>query len=278
MTERHPATRKRVVYDVPGTAQVEVRRGCPYSPDGATLDFYAPLGSNGENPLPAVVFVSGLPDAGALKMLGCRINEMESFVSWGRLVAAHGLMGITYTTSDDPAADVTRVLDFLKAGGSRHGVDASRLGLWACSSHVPTALSALMCGRASIRCAVLCYGLMLDLNGATGVADAARTWRFANPTSGRTVADLQPETPLFIVRAGQDAIAGVNESIDRFVPAALAANLALTVVNLPAAPHAFDLDDDGVAARDAVEQILNFLRVHLDGVVPLACDARPAGP
>ena len=33
---------------------------------------------------------------------------------------------------------------------------------------------------------------MLDLDGATGVADAAQTFRFTNPNAGKSIDDLPP--------------------------------------------------------------------------------------
>ena len=153
------------------------------------VDIYYPPDHSG--PLtPAVVFVSGLSDIGAQKFLGCRINETESFVSWARLVAARGLVGVTYTTANDPAADLRAVLAFLIANGHTLGIDSARLALWASSSHVPNALGQLIEQPGSLTCAVLCYGFMLDLDGSTGVATAQRTWRFANPVAGKTVDDL----------------------------------------------------------------------------------------
>lgn len=61
-----------------------------------------------------------------------------------------------------------------------------------------------------------------------------------------------------LVRAGQDAVPGVNTSIDHFVAAALARNLPVTVMNHPMAPHSFDLLDDTGASREVIRQILAF--------------------
>jgi hypothetical protein len=66
-----------------------------------------------------------------------------------------------------------------------------------------------------------------------------------------------------VVRAGQDAVPGVNVSIDHFVASALARNLPVTVVNHTTAPHSFDLLDDTEASREVIRQILAFLRIHL---------------
>ena len=66
-----------------------------------------------------------------------------------------------------------------------------------------------------------------------------------------------------VVRAGQDAVPGVNASIDQFVAAALARNLPVTATNHPTAPHSFDLLDDTEASREVIRQVLAFLRFHL---------------
>jgi hypothetical protein len=256
---RHPVTRKRVVYDVPGTAVVKVKRGVAYAGAGSrTLTLYYPPSWDGAA-TPAVVFVMGLGDERAKEVLGCRISEMESYISWGRLVAASGLVGVTYATEDDPVNDTRMVLEFLGAEGDRLGVDRSRLGIWACSSHVPSALGLMIASPLSVCCAVCCYGFMLDLDGATDVADAQRVWHFANPAAGRVVSDLPGGVPILIARGGRDEVPHVNASIDRFVVHALGDNLPMTLVNHASAPHAFDLDDDSETTRQVVRQVLAFL-------------------
>jgi hypothetical protein len=62
--------------------------------------------------------------------------------------------------------------------------------------------------RDHLKCAVFCYGYMLDFNGSTGVADAAKQFGFVNACAGRSVADLPHDLPLFIARAGQDRMPG----------------------------------------------------------------------
>ena len=69
--------------------------------------------------------------------------------------------------------------------------------------------------------------------------------------------------PLFIARAGKDAIPGVNASIDKFVAEALERNLTLTVVNHPAGSHGFDHKEDDARTREILEMALAFFRAHL---------------
>jgi acetyl esterase/lipase len=183
-------------------------------------------------------------------------------VSWARLMAASGIAAITYTNRE-PARDARELLDYVRRNAATLGIDEGRIGLWASSGNVPLALSLLMEAQVALECAVLCYGYMLDLGGATGVADAAREWGFVNPAAGRSVDDLPKDVPLFVVRAGNDSFGRLNETLDRFLAEALRANLPVTFVNYPEAPHAFDLFVNDEASREIIRAILVFLRFHL---------------
>jgi acetyl esterase/lipase len=263
-------SKKTLVYRIPGMDAVDVRREVEYhaTKTGAlTMDIYYPPGSKRGARLPAVVFVAGFPDEGFAAKVGCRFKEMGSSISWGRLTAATGLVALTYTNRE-PATDIHALLRYVRAHAAALGIDETRLGVWASSGNVPLALSLLMReGNAYLKCAVLCYGYTLDLEGATGVAEAARMFGFANPCAGKSVDDLPPDLPLLIARAGQDALPHLNETLDRFLSKALARNLPLTFVNHPTAPHAFDLLDDTEPSRAIIRQILAFMQFHLLGAV-----------
>jgi hypothetical protein len=266
-TQRHEITKKRVVYQTPAEQAVIIRREVEYrvTDVGAlTMDIYHPPDSKTEARIPAVVFVNGYPDPGAQKMLGCKFKEMEFYISWGRLMAASGLVAITYTTGKEPATDIHALLQYVRQNAVALGTDENRIGLWACSGHVPNALSVLMQeARGYLKCAVLCYGCMLDLDGHAYIAEAAKMWGFVNPCSGKSVEDLPHDIPLFIARAGRDEMPHLNETLDRFLGKALTGNLPVTFVNHPEAPHAFDLHHDSETSREIIRQILTFTRFHL---------------
>lgn len=264
--QRADITRKAVVYQMPGMEAVMVRRDIEHraAPGGVlTMDIYYPPDRRSGARVPAVLFVVGFSDEGAEARLGCKFKEMASYVSWARLVAASGLAAVTYTNRE-PAADLSALRQYLQQNAGSLGLDEKSMGLWACSGNVPLALSTLMQeARNRPKCAVLSYGYMLDLEGSTSVADASKQWGFANPCAGKSVRHLPQETPLFLVRAGQDQMPHLNETIDAFVAAASACNLPITFVNHPAAPHAFDLLHDSETSREIIRQILAFLRFHL---------------
>jgi acetyl esterase/lipase len=188
---------------------------------------------------------------------------MESYISWGKLAAASGLVAVTYTTRE-PETDIHILLRYLRKNAAALRIDENRIGLWSCSGNVPNALSVLMDEPGDyLTCAVLCYGIMLDLEGDTSVAEAARRWGFVNPCAGKTVDDLPQNIPLFIVRAGKDETPHLNETIDRFLAQALICNLAITFANHAAAPHSFDVMDDSETSREIIGQILAFMQYHL---------------
>ncbi len=260
-------TKKKVVYQMPAASAVTIRPDEEYRVTDSgvlTMDIYYPPVAKSAARIPAVIFVSGYPDPGCQKMLGCKLKEMESYRSWGRLTAASGLAAITYATGQDPAADIHGLMQHVRQNAAELRIDENRIGLWSCSGNVPNALSVLMQeGQDHLKCAVLCYGLMLDLEWSTSVADAARQWGFVNPCAGKSVADLSPNIPLFVVRAGQDETPHLNETMDRFLGKALSCNLPVTFVNHPTAPHAFDIMDDSETSHEIIRQILAFMRFHL---------------
>ena len=80
-------TKKRVVYQIPGMDAVTIRRDIQYdsNSEGLTMDVYLPPDCKTGARIPAVLFVSGYSDLGFQRILGCKLKEMESYVSWGKV-------------------------------------------------------------------------------------------------------------------------------------------------------------------------------------------------
>jgi hypothetical protein len=267
---------RRAVYEIPGMDRVTVRKDVIYRTTDAgplTMDVRAPAGADA--PLPAVVLVLGYNDVGFEKVFGSRFKETAMVVSWAELIAASGMAAITYTNRE-PAADLEALLRHVRDHAEELGIDRERIGIWATSGNVPVALSALMRSpdpgglsdaprtlNPAPRAGVLLYGFMLDFDAATGVAEAAAAFRFANPNSGKSVDDIPADLPLLIVRAGLEQFPHLNESIDRFAARAVALNRPITLVNHATGPHAFDLLDNSDTTRAIVRQVLAFLRDRL---------------
>ena len=269
MTEkspRHEISFKRVVYEIPGMDAVTIQHDVEYrkvDADALTVDVYYPAGAAAGSRIPAVVIVAGYPDRGYEKGVGCRFKDIEMCVSWGRLLAASGLAAVTYA-NQEPVADLDALLHYLSRNAGALGIDESRIGVYAFSGCGPLGLSVLMGeSRDYLKCAVLSCAYVTDCDGSTGTADAARQWGFVNPCAGTSVDDLPPGVPLFIARAGHDAMPGLNDALDRFIARALARNLPITFVNHASAPHAFEILDDSETSRKVIRQMLAFLRFHL---------------
>src|SRR5262245_7534202 len=82
-----------VVYDVPATRDVTLRADVPYFKDAGvtlTLDLYLPPGAKPSDRRPAVVFLNAIGDRP-----GDKTKHWEIYRTWPRLVAAHGLVGIS---------------------------------------------------------------------------------------------------------------------------------------------------------------------------------------
>jgi acetyl esterase/lipase len=209
-----------------------------------------------------VLIVTGYADAGVPTPLGCAFKDMAWAISLAQLIAASGMAAVAYTTRE-PGTDAGEVLGHIARHAAALRIDTARVGLWAASGHAPLALALLMRRQPhTFRAAVLSNGFTLDATGST-VADAARTYRFVNPSAGRSVDDLPSDVPLFLVRSGRDEFPGLNDTLDRFVSDALARNLPVTLVNHATAGHAFELNDDSDTSRHVIGQMLAFLRVHL---------------
>jgi dienelactone hydrolase len=258
-----------VVYSIPGMETVRVLRDVPYrSTESGSLcfDVYYPPGSAADSQLPAVLFVHGYSDAGVPNLFGRTFKQMGHPVSWAQLIAASGMVAILYSNRQ-PVDDLEAILQHLRDHAVGLGIDRNRLGLFATSGHVPLGLSLLMQPeRREVRCAVFCCGYMLDLNGATSVADMQKLYPFANPCAGKSMEDVRRDVPMLVARAGRDQF-GVNESLDSFIAGALHQDLPVRLVNHPGVPHAFDLFDDTEATREIIREILRFMQFHLVGPV-----------
>lgn len=246
---------KPVVYQLPYAG--EVRTDITLGADPITMDIYYPEDRSG--PVPVVVMVFGFRDPGFQAMTGMKLKQIRQNVCWAELLAASGMAAVLYSPVD-PVEDVLTVIDALKFNAAGLNIDAERIGIWSVSGNVPNALHVLD-SRNDIACAALCYGFMLDLNGATAVADASAQFKFANPNAGES--RLPETTPMLIVRAGKDEFAGLNQTIDEFVTLAQSKQLDLELLSYEAGVHAFDVDDDSEESIAAIKKILSYLQERL---------------
>jgi hypothetical protein len=249
--------KKTIVLRLPEMDSVSVRRDETYLVDdeGALLlDVYTPAAEG--TPPPVVVIAIGYPDPQGL------FRRFGWHVSWARLLAASGLAAVIYGNRR-PAADVHAVLKHVRDRADTLGLDAGRIGLLASSGHGPVALSALM-QDSKLACAAFLFAFTMDLNGSDHVANAARQYGCLDACAGKSAADLPADIPLLFARAGRDQFAGLNDAMDGVIAAGLARNLPVSMVNHPGGVHAFDLEEDSEASRGIIQQVLSFLRQHLE--------------
>ncbi len=267
--------RRRIVYQVPEMERARVRKDITYktTDEGMlALDVYAPASGNGA--LPAVIFVHGDGPAEFVH----NAKEWGVFVSWGQLVAASGLVGITFnhrsthgfTRLDEVSTDVDDLLAFVRANAETLGVDASRVCMWIASAGGPFGMRVAL-GMApgmapdGIRCIVAYYTVMdvLPLRAQLPATVSDATLRACSPVAA--LADAAADVPpLFVARAGLDRV-DLNDGLDRFIATALARNVTLDVMNHPAGHHGFDALDDDERSREIIRRTLEFMREHLLG-------------
>lgn len=222
---------------------------------GRVMDVYRPADRNAA--CGVVIIASGYTAPGLKRHLGRTAREFASVRSWCELFTAEGLAAVAYDAID-PATDLQLVIKSLTRRGATWGIDPSLMGIFACSGNTPVALSF----SGHLECRALLYGYTIDCEGTGFVADASKQFGFATPIDG---VDAAPSVPTLVVRAGNDAFAGLNDSIDAFVANALRKNLPVTLINHPSAPHGFDLTDDGDESRRIIRQVLKFVSERLGG-------------
>ena len=206
-----------------------------------------------------VLFVSGYPDAGLQRIFGRAWRDVGQIESWAQLLAAHGIATAVYV-NDEPARDALLALQYLKRQGAGLNIDPTRIGIWSVSGNVPNALSLLASADAATgRCAVLSNGFFFG----SAMVNAARQYGFVAPADDSVLASVNPALALFVIRSGREENVGLNDSLDAFVAQAVAANKSLALLNLPDAPHNFEVAYDNPATRAAIRQTIAFYQTHL---------------
>jgi hypothetical protein len=258
--------KKPVVYQLPGMSELRVRQNVRYMTSGTdelTMDiYYPPEIKSGAQP-PLAIIVDGYSDFRTPNLFGCTFKEMAWTTSWARLLAVSGMAVVTYSPRE-PDQDLQVLLQFCRDNSASLGTDVSRMGLLAASGNAANALAALTReGGERFRAAAICYGFTLDMDGSTVVAEAGKQYGFVTPPPGKSVEDLPRDLSLFIVRAGRDQFAGLNDSLDRFVAGVVKRNIPVTFINHATGVHGFDLWEDNETSRRIIQQTLDFMAHHL---------------
>src|SRR5438874_13663489 len=237
-----------VVLKVPGMDTVKVVENLKYTKSddaNVLMDIYIPPDLSENEKRPAVIFLHG----------GAKTDytpkDWGVYTSWGRLIAASGFVGVTFThrleyptaSLEKAAVDVLDAVKYVRVNADKYHVDKDRVCLIAYSAGGPLLTLALRGDMPFIRCLVGFYSFM-DIQQS----DYAKT---ENPEAVKAfspITYLETDTskipPMFLARAGHDEVPTMLDSIDRFVAKALSANVALTLMNHPQGVHGFDNQND----------------------------------
>jgi acetyl esterase/lipase len=175
-----------LVHPLPDPEWVELRPNLVYAHAGGralAMDVYLPTRRAPGTRVPAVLLVDGEADPNLLR----GVREWGQYTGWGRLLAGEGMAGVAFEHRaiaeagfEAVVAEVDDALVAVRERASDLGIDQERVGLAAFSAGVPLTAAALAGAARQVRCAVLCYGPLDDL-------------------------ELDPALPpLLVVRAGRD--------------------------------------------------------------------------
>jgi acetyl esterase/lipase len=261
-----------VVLKVPGMDRVKVVQNLKYTKSddpNVLMDIYVPPDLSENEKRPAVIFLHG----------GAKTDytpkDWGVYTSWGRLIAASGFVGVTFThrleypntSLEKAAADVRDAIKYVRENADKYHIDKDRVSLIAYSAGGPLLTLAMRGDMPFVRCLVGFYAFM-DIQQS----DYRKTEKAETVKSFSPITYLQTDTskipPMFIARAGRDEVPTMRDSIDRFVSEALSKNIALTLVNHPQGVHGFDNQNDDERSKEIIRAAIEFIGLHLGNESP----------
>ncbi len=224
------ASAQNFAYPLPPTSGIAIRKDRPYRTwNGGDLlmDTYRPAKISPSSRLPVLVILNGLAQSR---------RDDSYYISWAKLAAAQGFVGINFDTHDNGLEeDFDRLLDYLAAHASELNVDANQLAVYAASGNVSSGFPLVENPkRTALKAAVMYYG-------------------------SADISKFRLDLPVLYVRAGLDR-PGVNERIAALSSAAVKQNAPVTLLNYPGGHHAFELVDDNDATREVIDRTFAFLK------------------
>jgi acetyl esterase/lipase len=266
-----------IYYAIPGMERVQVVRNVVYktttvagrSNQPLALDVYRSLeGATA----PGVVFVHG----GLSPTQAPTAKDWNSYQSWGRVAAASGMVAVVLNhrmnTNDnvrEAGSDLMDAIAFVRTNAGQYGLDPNRLCVAFYSAGGPISSVLLRDTPPYLRCVVLYYPY-LDLEHLREQTPFRSPYAAAYVDSLR---DYSPRValsrgaerlpPIFLARAGRDAIPYLNASVSRFMADAVSNNVMIDFVNHPTGAHGFDTRTRDDRTQAIIEQTIAFLRRHL---------------
>lgn len=231
------------------------------------MDVYSPPNISSNTRLPGVLFLHGGPVPSDLPL---QPKDWGVYMGYGALAAASGFIGITfnYRYNDlqclpDASANIQAAIQYIRTNADEFHLDNERIAIWAFSGGGPYLRPILRNMSSFIRCIAAFYTL-LDLRDFRD--------QFATDVSDDLIEQFSPlaaverrevkQLPMLLARAGQDNPM-INQPLDKFVQAALEANLNLTLLNHPDGQHGFDALDDTPRTHEIIKITIKFLQRYL---------------
>lgn len=158
-----PFAQKRLVYQIPEMKSVNKNKGIIYySGEGINLkmDLYTAPNISKNKRLPLVILINGYPDSIVKNWYGVRLKDLELLVSWSELIAASGMIAVTYE-SEKSSFETDTLIKFLQKNAEKYNIDLNRIAIFGCSANTLTALSLLQESSNLFKCAIFYYGALL---------------------------------------------------------------------------------------------------------------------
>jgi acetyl esterase/lipase len=231
------------------------------------MDVYLPPDLKADERLPVVMLVHGGTGGGSAS----RPKDWGFYKSWGRLIAASGYVAVTFTHRlgyarpqlAEAAQDVGEAIDHVRANARRFNADSERMALTVFSAGGPLLTLGIEEKRRYVRCLIGFYAFLdVQQSGPHREHETAERMRQFSMIEHLG----EPRTrvmPMFIARAGRDAIPTMNDSIDRFIARAFRENANIVVWNHPEGVHGFDNQNDDARSREIIRAALAFMKEHL---------------
>src|SRR5437773_7537797 len=154
-----------VVYKVPGMDKVKIVKNLKYTTSddpNVLMDVYLPPDLAQSDKRPAVIFIHG----GAKTEYTPK--DWGVYTTWGRIVAASGFVGVTFThrldypnkSLENAVQDVRAAIDYVRTNADKYNIDKDRISLIAYSAGGPMLSLAMRGDMPFVHCLVGFYAFM----------------------------------------------------------------------------------------------------------------------
>jgi acetyl esterase/lipase len=255
-----------IVLTAPGADRVRVRENLTYRTVAGRpqlADVYVPRAGKA----PIVVLVHG----GVGPELPLRPKDWGFYRTWGRLLAASGMVAVTFNHRlgfpapelEAAGEDVDSLFAFVRGRAKEWGGDPDRIALMSFSAGGMLLAPQIRDSPPWLRGIVALYPI-IDLRGSAHLErqlTPAQLEAWSAATHLPAAAAKMP--PLMVVRAGRDQIPDLLAGLDRFAAEALRTNAPVVLVNHPDAPHGFDNDTATPRTLEVLRLTIGFLKSRL---------------